>query len=115
MQLNRYTITSACLLVLAMVSGCATPVGYEGARFLSPPNDISSAWIAEGGAIFIVPEKGVVIDAVVSQDGRPVQMRADGAYYVIPANQLSGVTEIRFMVEQRWRRLPISRKTDAKG
>jgi hypothetical protein len=105
---NRRSFLSLVICTALVGSGCATrdPV-YEGISFQHAPVDISSAWLNSAGDLYVVPEKGVVIDQVVDADGHPLTFRLDGSYLLFPAIEISNSTEIRFLIEKRWRRLQL--------
>lgn len=105
---TREFLKAVGLCAVLASAGCAThePV-YQGAMFLTAPVDISTAWLNDRGDLYVVPEKGVVIDQVVNTDGNDVTYRLDGSYLLFPASEIADSSELRFLIEKRWRRLPL--------
>jgi hypothetical protein len=96
------------LCAVVVTSGCAThEPAYHGAIFLNAPVDISTAWLNDRGDLCVVPEKGVVIDRVVNAEGREVTYRFDGSYLLFPVSEIVNSSELRFLIEKRWRKLPL--------
>lgn len=96
----------AASALIALASGCASPPPpptIENLRFIPTPRDISSAWIDQGGDLYMVPEKGVLIDAIESLDGYPLPFKAQGSYVVVPAPHAKRHHQIRALIEGRWR------------
>lgn len=92
----------------ALLSACMTTPDYEGVAFLRAPEDVSSVWLAKDGALFLVPEKGVLIDRVVDDAGQDVELFPSGAYLMVPAARMSGVKSMRLLIEKRWRAISTS-------
>jgi hypothetical protein len=98
----------AISLALGLMGGCSTKATmYEGVQFLAPPEDISSAWMGPEGGLYLVPEKGVVIERAVDGQGREIPVVPSGAYLALNASELNGASEVRFLIERRWRRLAL--------
>lgn len=98
----------AISLALGLMGGCATKTTpYEGVQFLPAPEDISSAWMGPDGGLYLVPEKGVVIERAVDDQGREIPVIPSGAYLALTASGLNGASEVRFLIERRWRRLAL--------
>lgn len=92
------------LAMAALLSACASaPPEYVGVTFLRAPEDVSSVWFAKDGTLFLVPEKGAVIDHVVDDAGQGVELVPSGAYLVVPAARMAGVKSMRLLIEKRWR------------
>ena len=97
------------LVASLALGGCASrQPQYEGVTFLPAPEDISTSWMAADGTLYLVPEKGVVVDLVIDQSGRQVQAVPDGAYLVVKPGELLSASELRILIERRWRRLPLT-------
>lgn len=105
----RLFLKAAGISVVLALAGCATQERvYEGVSFLTAPVDISSAWLNDRGDLYVVPVKGVVVDQVVDATGQEVPFRLDGSYLLFPAGAIADSSELRFLIEKRWRRLPLT-------
>ena len=108
MFIHAVRLASAALACVAFLTACGSMTSdYEGVLFLETPEDVSAAWLGKDGSLLFVPEKGVVIDAVVDDGGRPVSISVDGAYLRVQADRLMGVQSIKLQVERRWRVLSL--------
>ena len=100
---------SKLLLVVAttvLLGACASTT-YDGATFLKPAEDISSAWVAPDGDIYMVPQKGVVVDNVVDQNGANIEWKTVGSYISISASGIVGINSIWIVIEGKQRQLRI--------
>jgi len=105
-QRRKYTLAFCVATTLAIV-GCTTPPPtIDNLRFIETPADISTAWVDREGNLFIVPEKGVLVEAAQDPSGRPVPMAAHGSYLKIHAQNATRTDRVRLLIEGRWRVLP---------
>jgi len=97
----------AAFLAIA-ASACTHNPVYEGATFIKPAEDISTAWIGPDGGIYLVPEKGVVVDQVIDAQGGVVQWATVGSYLNIPASAVTQAGDVVWlMIEGRKRKLSL--------
>jgi hypothetical protein len=95
-------------MVVASVTACASraPI-YDGITFLSAPADVSSAWKSVDGDVFIVLEKGVVVDRVMGSSENDLPWTTAGAYLLLTADTLQAQKDGRvwLLIEGKKRQL----------
>lgn len=108
MQIQTIRLASAAFACVGLMTACGSMSSdYEGVLFLQTPEDVSAAWLGKDGSLHFVPEKGVVIDAVVDDGGHSVPISVDGAYLRVQSDRLKGVQLIKLQIERRWRVLAL--------
>ncbi len=88
------------------ISACTHAPIYEGTTFIKPPEDISTAWLAEDGGVYLVPEKGVVVDRVLDREGNSVKWSLVGSYLAIGKDVLDSADgALWLLIEGKKRKL----------
>lgn len=93
-------------MVALSIAGCASPFDTQmnGAVFVPPARDISSAFLRANGDLYIVPEKGVIIQDVLGVDGRPISWNTNGSYIVISAQSTHANKAVDLVIFDKLRR-----------
>ena len=93
-------------MVALSIAGCATPfeTHIDGAIFVPPARDISTAFLRANGDLYIVPEKGVIVQDVLGINGRPIPWRIDGAYVVLSAQSAHANKSVDLVIFDKLRR-----------
>lgn len=101
----RALIAPILLTSAVIIGGCQSAPQYEGVTFVEPTHDISSAFFDRDGSLYVVPEKGVLVDGVYAEDGRVVNWGTSGAYLVILKSEVEGLDSVTFIIEGRKRKM----------
>lgn len=108
MRNPKTSVTASIILAATMLmGGCQTAPQYEGVRFVEPTHDISSAFFDRDGSLYVVPEKGVLVDGIYADDGSPVNWGTSGAYIVILKGDVQDLDAVTFVIEGRKRKMTI--------
>lgn len=110
----KLTRAMFALSLAVALAACNTVPVYEGVSFIKPPEDISTAWIGEDGHLYMVPEKGVVVDAVTNERGEDVAWRAVGAYLSVDRAGYEDGSKIWLTIEGKKRLVHVPRAYSSK-
>lgn len=91
-------------LLLLALTACGTQNRYSGAQFINPARDISSAFLRPNGDLYLVPEKGVVIQEVLHPNGQSLSWKTDGSYVVLSGTSISGIELVNLQIAGKLRR-----------
>lgn len=105
----KFTRALSAASLAFVLTACNTVPVYEGASFIKPPEDISTAWIGEDGHLYMVPEKGVVVDAVTNERGEDVAWRTVGSYLSVDRAGFDDGSKIWLSIEGKKRLVHVPR------
>lgn len=92
-----------------LVTGCSTTKSdLSDIVLLKTPPDLSTVFLSPDGKLYIVPEKGVVIETIKNPDGAPIEWAASGAYVVVDGFELNGMPYISVKIEGRYRTIVLA-------
>lgn len=93
----------------ATLAACSTPKPpvYQGATFITPATYVSIAFFNTAGDLYVVPEKGILIEDVRAPSGAGLSWVADGSYLVVPSSTIRSESAVDLIIGGKKRRMTL--------